>query len=120
VYREEPALWEVDGEPEGFRWLDASDAAANVLAFLRLSRDGQRTLVCVCNLSPVPRPGYRVGLPHPGAWREVVSTDDPRYGGSGIVNGRVSAESTPWHGQPCSAELTLPPLGVVWLRPEAG
>jgi len=120
VYRDEPALWEVDGEPDGFRWLEPNDAAANVIAFLRLARGGRRSLVCVCNLSPVTRPGYRVGLPRPGAWREVVNTDDPRYGGSGVLNERVTAGDLPWHDQSCSAELTLPPLGVVWLQPEAG
>jgi 1,4-alpha-glucan branching enzyme len=118
AYRAEPALWEVDGEPDGFRWLEANDAAANVIAFVRLSRDGRRSLVCVCNLSPVPRHGYRLGLPQAGRWREVLNTDDGRYGGSGLVNGSVHAEETPWHEQRWSAEVTLPPLGVVWFVPE--
>jgi 1,4-alpha-glucan branching enzyme len=115
-YRDEPALWEVDFEPAGFRWLEANDADANVLAFLRLSRDGERVVACVCNLSPVSRPGYRVGLPQAGAWKELVNTDWEPYGGSGVGNmGVVKAERKPWHDQPYSAELTLPPLGVLWL-----
>jgi 1,4-alpha-glucan branching enzyme len=118
AYRAEPALWEVDFEPAGFRWLEMNDAAANVLAFLRLSRDGSRVVVCACNLSPVPREGYRIGLPRAGTWREVLTTDDARYGGSGIGNGAVVAEETPYHDQPFSAPVTLPPLGVVWLAPE--
>jgi 1,4-alpha-glucan branching enzyme len=118
AYRAEPALWEVDGEPDGFRWLEANDADANLIAFVRLSRDGGRTIVCVCNFSPVPREGYRIGLPRSGAWREVLNTDDTRYGGSGLVNGVVHAGETPWHDQPFSAEVAVPPLGVVWLAPE--
>jgi 1,4-alpha-glucan branching enzyme len=119
VYRSEPALWDVDFDPAGFRWLEANDAAANVIAFARLSEDGARQLVCVCNLSPVPREGYRVGLPSPGRWREVLNTDSAYYGGADIGNlGGVSCEPQPWHDQPYSATLTLPPLAVVWLVPD--
>jgi 1,4-alpha-glucan branching enzyme len=118
AYRGEPALWEVDFSHEGFRWLEPNDAAANVLAFARLSAGGERVLVCVCNLSPIPRERYRVGMPQGGSWREVLNTDAPAYGGSGVGNpGGVEAEPTPWHGQPWSVEVNLPPLGVVWLRP---
>ncbi len=119
LYRDEPALWEVDFEPQGFRWLDADDAQRNVLAFLRVTADGRRTLACVCNLAPVPREGYRLGLPHGGRWRVALNTDSDLYGGSGAGNlGVVEAEAAPWQGQPDSTELTLPPLGVVWLVPE--
>jgi 1,4-alpha-glucan branching enzyme len=117
-YRDEPALWEVDFEPAGFRWLEVNDADANVIAFLRLSRDGQRSLVCACNFSPVPRPGYRIGLPAEGQWRELLNTDEERYGGGGVVNAEpITAGPKPWHDQPFSAEVTLPPLGVLWLVP---
>jgi 1,4-alpha-glucan branching enzyme len=117
AYRGEPALWELDFVPDGFRWLELNDADANVVVFARLAREGSRRLVCACNFSPVPRPGYRVGLPAGGAWRELLNTDATRYGGSGIENGVVAAEERPWHEQPFSAELTLPPLAVVWLVP---
>jgi 1,4-alpha-glucan branching enzyme len=118
IYRDTPALWEIDFEPEGFRWLEPNDAANNVLAFARVGKDRESPLVCVCNLSPVPRQDYRVGMPRAGAWREVLNTDAPEYGGSGVGNpGAVEAEAVPWHDQPFSAELTLPPLGVVWLAP---
>jgi 1,4-alpha-glucan branching enzyme len=118
VYRETPALWEDDFEPTGFRWLEPNDAAANVLAFARVGKNAKRPLVCVCNLSPVPRYGYRVGMPVRGRWREALNTDSASYGGSGEGNlGEVKAEALPWHDQPFSAELTLPPLGVVWLVP---
>ncbi len=118
-YRNEPALWEVDFDPAGFRWLEPNDAAANVLAFMRHSEDGKRQLVCACNFSPVPRPDYRLGLPRAGRWRELVNTDSELYGGSGVGNmGGLTAEERPWHDQPYSAEVTLPPLGAVWLVPE--
>jgi 1,4-alpha-glucan branching enzyme len=121
LYRAEPALWEVDFEPTGFRWLEANDAAGNVLVFMRLARNGRRKLVCACNLSPVARTGYRVGFPEPGRWRELLNTDSGYYGGSGVGNlGGVVAEERPWHDEPYSAEVTLPPLGVVWLVPDAG
>jgi 1,4-alpha-glucan branching enzyme len=119
IYRDEPALYEVDFEPAGFRWLDANDADRNILAFLRLGADGTRALACVCSLSPVPRAAYRLGLPHGGAWRELLNTDSELYGGTNVGNlGGVEAVETPWHGQPWSAELELPPLGVLWLVPQ--
>jgi 1,4-alpha-glucan branching enzyme len=72
----------------------------------------------VANLTPVPRGPYRIGLPRAGAWREILNTDAEAYGGSNTGNyGVVDAEPVPWHGQPFSAELTLPPLGVLWLAP---
>src|SRR5262249_21190078 len=118
--REEPALYERDFEPDGFRWLEANDAARNVVAFARLSADGDRVLICVANLSPAPRHGYRVGLPRGGAWVEALNTDSRFYGGGDVgAAGALGAEPIGWHAQPFSAELTLPPLGVLWLRPEA-
>jgi 1,4-alpha-glucan branching enzyme len=77
--------------------------------------------VCACNFSGAPRPGYRIAFPGPGVWREALNTDALEYGGSGIGNlGRVVADERPWHDQPFSAAVTLPPLGVVWLVPEDG
>ncbi len=112
-----PALWERDTESEGFRWIDASDEESNVLSFLRIGGDGS-TLACVANLSPVPRQPYRVGLPAPGPWQEVLNTDAPEFGGGGVGNGgQVAASGESWHGQPFSADLALPPLGVLWLVP---
>jgi 1,4-alpha-glucan branching enzyme len=120
VYRDEPALWEVDFDAAGFRWLEPNDAAGNVLVFARLSADARRSLVCICNFSPVPRYGYRVGLPSGGRWREAVNTDAGDYGGSGVGNlGGVEAEAVPWHEQRFSAELALPPLATLWLVPSS-
>jgi 1,4-alpha-glucan branching enzyme len=119
AYRAHPALYEIDDGPEGFRWLEPNDAANNVLAFARLDAHGERPVVCVLNLSPVPRYDYRVGMPVCCRWRELVNTDSSYYAGSGIGNmGGVEAEPVPWHDQPFSAKLTLPPLGAVWLIPE--
>ncbi len=90
-----------------------------MLAFARLDANGERPLVCVLNLSPVPRYDYRVGMPLSGRWREALNTDSPYYGGTGVGNlGAVEAAAVPWHDQPFSALLTLPPLGAVWLLPE--
>ena len=119
VYKEEPALWEVDFSHEGFRWLEPNASAENVLAFARTTPAG-RWLVCVCNLSPVVRNDWRIGLPAGGRWREALNTDSRFYGGSDIGNGLgLEAEAEPWHGVEHSATMTLPPLGVVWLVPDA-
>ncbi len=118
IYRSEPALWELDFDAPGFRWLDANNADWNVLAFARFSADGAQALVAVGNFSPVPRQAYRVGLPRRGRWREVLNTDAAAYGGTNVVNGSVEAGGMPWHDQPFSAEVNLPPLGVLWLVPE--
>jgi 1,4-alpha-glucan branching enzyme len=119
LYQAEPALWEVDSDPSGFWWLEPNDADANVLAFARQSRDGERVVVFAANLSPVPRPGYRLGLPRACRWREALNTDSTFYGGSDVGNlGGVEPEPIPWNGQPVSAEVTLPPLAAVWLVPE--
>ncbi len=118
IYRDEPALWERDFDPSGFAWLEVGDAASNTVAFARFAADGGRPVVCVGNFSPVPRAGYRVGVPLGGSWREVLNTDSSNYGGTGAVNsGLLMAQEQTWHGQSQSVELTLPPLAVVWLVP---
>jgi len=118
LYAGEPALYERDHSPEGFRWIDASDVDNNILSFLRYSADGERAVACIASLSPVPRHAYRIGLPFGGRWEEMLNTDAAEFGGSGVGNGgSVEATDETWHGLPYSAELTLPPLGVLWLRP---
>ncbi|WP_017537208.1 1,4-alpha-glucan branching protein GlgB [Nocardiopsis halophila] len=117
-YTARPALWSRDCVPEGFRWIDGGDAEGNTLAFLRFGEDGG-TLACVVNFSAVPHTGRRIGLPDTGPWNVLLDTDDERFGGSGFRGGRtrVRSEAQPWHGLPASAELDLPPLGVLWLEP---
>ncbi|NES15492.1 MULTISPECIES: 1,4-alpha-glucan branching protein GlgB [Micromonospora] len=116
VYRATPALWAQDTEPAGFRWIAGDDVANNTVSFVRIAPDGG-TLVCVANFSARPLEGYRIGLPAAGTWTEVLNTDAHHYGGSGVGNlGAVQAENVPWHGMVASAELRVPPLGVLWLR----
>jgi 1,4-alpha-glucan branching enzyme len=120
AYRAEPALWELDGDPAGFRWLEANDASHNVLAFTRYGSDTTRPLVCICNLSPEARSDYRVGFPRQGRWVELLNTDSTYYGGSDVGNlGGVEATGGSWHDQPFSARVTLPPLAVCWFVPES-
>jgi 1,4-alpha-glucan branching enzyme len=120
VYRDHPALWQIDDDSRGFYWLEPNDAENNVVAFCRVGEDPVKDVIaCVCNLSPVPREGYRLGLPQSGRWREVVNTDAGVYGGTNHGNlGGVEADAMGWHNQPFSAEISLPPLGVVWLVPD--
>jgi 1,4-alpha-glucan branching enzyme len=119
LYRDEPALWELDSDPAGFWWLEPNDADNNIVAFARAARGGKRVAVFAANLSPVPRDHYRLGLPRSSRWREAINTDSSYYGGSDVGNlGGVAPEPIPWHGQPFSAEITLPPLGAIWLVPD--
>lgn len=117
AYLDAPALWTRDQDPEGFRWIDAGDAAGNTLSFLRWGSDDS-VLACIVNFAPVPHERFRAGLPSAGTWREALNTDAEGYGGSGVGNlGQVEAEERPWHGLPASVSLRLPPLGVLWLTP---
>ncbi len=121
LYRREPALHELDFDPAGFEWVDFRDAEKSIISFLRRGRRGPPLLV-VCNFTPVPRYGYRIGVPAGGFWREVLNSDAREYGGSGQGNlGGVWADPIPWHGRPFSLSLTLPPLGCLYFRgPEGG
>jgi 1,4-alpha-glucan branching enzyme len=116
-YVEMPALWEGDDSPEAFQWVTSEDSDQSVYSFLRL-RPGQGSegaVMCIANLTPIPREGYRVGLPAAGTWRELLNSDAAEWGGSGMGNlGAVHAEDRPWHGRPYSAAVTLPPLSVLW------
>jgi 1,4-alpha-glucan branching enzyme len=116
LYAAEPALHTLDAEPGGFEWLVADDAENSVFAWRRVDGTG-REMVAVCNFTPVPRPGYRIGLPQPGQWDEVLNTDAAVYGGSNMGNGGlISTEPVPSHGKPQSAALVLPPLGTLYFR----
>ncbi len=117
AYRNLPALHARDCEPEGFRWIVVNDDAQSVLAFLRMGGDGDAPVAIVCNFTPVPRHFYRIGLPHPGHWREALNSDADIYGGSNMGNlGGVVAEDRPAHGFGASAVLTLPPLATLFLE----
>ncbi len=119
LLKTERALYELDAEPEGFRWIDCSDYKQSVFAFLRNSRNYDQHILVVCNFTPVVRTDYLVGAPRGGSWRELLNSDADVYGGSGIGNlGHVVAEHHPFHGHEYSLRLTLPPLGVVFMKPE--
>jgi len=119
LYLAEPGLWQADFEPEGFSWIDCLDQQNSVLSFLRRDTERVSELAVILNLTPVPRHGYRLGLPRPGRWREVLNTDSARYGGSNMGNlGAVTAEEIEGHGHPYSALFTLPPLSISAFRAE--
>ena len=118
AYRTNPALHEVDFEWQGFQWLESHDNENSVFAFLRRGKNPDDILVVVANFTPVPREGYRVGVPTGGTWREILNTDSALYAGGNIGNGgQLWAEDQPWASQPHSLRLTLPPLGALYLRP---
>ena len=115
VYRHYPALHAQDCEAAGFQWLVHDDADQSVFAFVRRAPDGA-CVVAVCNFTPMVRHGYRLGLPQAGTWREAINTDQVAYGGSGVGNAPLGTQSVPWHGQPQSAVMTVPPLAtVLWV-----
>jgi 1,4-alpha-glucan branching enzyme len=117
AYRDIPALHELDLEPAGFEWIDCCDTEQSVLSLLRRSRSKpDEFIVAALNFTPMPRYNYRIGVPAPGHWREVLNSDAPIYGGSGQGNmGGVDAVPIPLHGRKWSVTLTLPPLGAVFL-----
>ncbi len=114
LYTSNPAFYKKQFEESGFQWLEINDYENSVLAFIRKA-EGEKPYVIVCNMTPVVRENYRVGLPSKGKWKEVLNSDSEKYGGSNITNGTVTADTQDWHGQPFSAALKLPPLGVVVL-----
>ena len=119
LYRGEPALYERDFDPEGFEWISLHDASNSVLSFLRRARSHDAPLIFVCNFTPVPRENYRIGVPTPGTYRELINSDSARYGGSNMGNlGTVHTEPIASHGHPQSLQITLPPLAAVMFKPE--
>ncbi len=118
IYTAEKSLWQSDCDQAGFYWLDCNDAANSVLSFVRQTADGADKLAVILNLTPVLRHDYRIGLPQGGQWKEILNSDAEIYGGSNTGNlGAVFAGESPLNGQPFSAALTLPPLGVLVFKP---
>ena len=114
LYRSEGALFESDSDSHGFEWIDGNDRQRSVISFLRRAISPNDELVVVCNFTPVPREGYRIGVPHEGCWQELLNSDATFYGGSGVGNlGGLKAEPEPTHGRSHSLNLTLPPLGCL-------
>ena len=120
-YRSEPSLHELDCDPAGFEWIDCRDAESSVVSLLRKARGDDRTVLVICNFTPVPRLNYQVGVPRGGLWRELLNSDAKDYGGSGMGNmGEVEAAPVPAHGRHFSLLLTLPPLSTLFFVSEAG
>jgi 1,4-alpha-glucan branching enzyme len=120
LMRDEKALHELDFDPAGFSWIDGTDAEQSVISFIRRSSQDEM-IVAAFNFTPVPRYNYQIGAPLPGRWLEVLNSDAPIYGGSGQGNlGGVDAAPIPRHGHLHSLNLTLPPLGALFLKPDRG
>jgi 1,4-alpha-glucan branching enzyme len=117
VYRTEKPLFELDLDSAGFQWIDANDVEQSIISFLRRARLPDEVILAAFNFTPIPRFNYRVGAPFSGEWREILNSDAREYGGSGLGNqGRINADRIPGHGQPFSLNLTLPPLGALFLK----
>jgi 1,4-alpha-glucan branching enzyme len=118
VLRHHPALHAQDSEPAGFEWIEADDSQHSVFAFVRHGREDGQTMLVVCNLTPVVRRDWRLGVPRPGRWHERLNTDSVHYGGSnaGTPWGVAGTEPIPSHGRTHSVLLTLPPLSTVFLE----
>ena len=117
LYRDEPALHELDCDPKGFEWIDCDDADSSVVTFIRKGKSMSTIILVVCNFTPVPRYSYRLGSPRSGFWQEILNGDAGEYGGSNMGNlGGVEAVPVPLHGRPYSLTITLPPLSVSFFR----
>ena len=117
IYRENPCLQQLDFTWEGFEWVDFCDWEQSIISFIRKGKDPEDVLFVACNFTPVPRHGYRFGLPKPGVWEEILNTDADKYGGGNVVNPpQMTAEEIPWMGRGWSLPLTIPPLGAVYLK----
>ncbi len=120
LYRSNPAMHALDCDARGFEWVDANDADASVLTFLRKGRRPEDVVLVVCNLTPIVRENYRVGVPVGGVWREVLNSDAQVYGGSGQGNlGGAESVPIPLHGRLRSLTLRLPPLAIEFFVPES-
>ncbi len=120
LYRSEPALHEGDIHNDGFQWIDFHDWEQSTVSFIRKGRTSNDVIIVICNFTPVPRQNYRNGVPRGGFWKELLNSDAPHYGGSGQGNlGGVNASPVPSHGQYHSISLSVPPLGILFLKSEA-
>ena len=118
VYRSQPALYQVDFDSAGFEWIDCNDVEHSVVSLIRKGRTRDDIVAVVCNFTPVTHFNYRIGVPQPGFWRELLNSDAKEYGGSGQGNlGRVEAAPIPFHGRSYSLTITLPPLAAVFFKP---
>jgi 1,4-alpha-glucan branching enzyme len=117
VYRKESALHQVDFHYSGFEWIDFHDKASSVITFIRKSNDEKDNIIVACNFTPVPRYNYRIGVPEKGMYGEILNSDSSYYNGSNVGNsGVIETESISQHGRENSLVLTLPPLGMIFIK----
>ncbi|MBF0479065.1 MAG: 1,4-alpha-glucan branching protein GlgB [Candidatus Omnitrophica bacterium] len=117
IYRSQPALYEDDFTFNGFEWIDAGDWQRSIVSFLRKGKHKKDTVLVVCNFTPSPHSNYRIGVPVPGFWQEILNSDAKEYWGAGMGNmGGVLSKPVPQHGRKHSIALTLPPLSVVYYK----
>jgi 1,4-alpha-glucan branching enzyme len=117
LYKQEPALWELDFDPEGFTWIDVNNAEQGIISFIRKSRDPEEHIVIVCNFTPTVHDHYRIGIPYASPMYELLNSDDVSFGGSGCIhNGLYEAEDVPYHNHDYSIQITIPPLATVMLK----
>ena len=117
LYRSEPALYQVDFEPQGFEWIEADDVDNSVFTYLRLSRNREELIVVACNFTPVPRHNYSIGVPYEGYYAELINSDSEIYGGGNVGNlGGAHTISEASHGRPYRIEISLPPLAIVMFK----
>jgi 1,4-alpha-glucan branching enzyme len=121
-YKSQPALYELDFQPQGFEWIEANDSDHSVFTYIRYGKDHDEMLVIACNFTPVVQEDYRIGVPRPGFYREVLNSDAEIYGGSNVGNsGGVQAhEGHGWHRFGHSMPITVPPLGIVVFKWQPG
>ncbi len=118
LYRREPSLSEVDDSFQGFEWIDFRDSESSIISFVRFAKNRADFLVFACNFTPVPRHGYRIGVPSAGMYQEIFNSDAAMFGGSNLGNGgSAKAEPISFHGRPASMSILLPPLAVVVFKP---
>ncbi len=116
TYKNYPALYEKQFSPEGFQWIDYGDHENSVLTYVRKGHDEKNDLIIACNFTPILRENYRIGNPKKGRLKEILNSDDKKYGGSGNINSKIKSSTKAWHGYKKSLEITIPPLGIVIIK----
>lgn len=117
LYREEKALWELDHDIGGFKWIDADNSSQSVISFIRRGKREEDTIVVICNFTPTPYEHYKVGVPVHGSYEEILNSDLEEFGGSGFINGQlIESDTESWNGEDYSVQMKLPPLGTVYLK----
>jgi 1,4-alpha-glucan branching enzyme len=117
-YQRERSLHEVDFDPSGFQWIDCNDSENSLVSLIRRAKDPQDFTVALVNFTPIARYGYRIGVPAPGRYNEILNSDSAWYGGGDVGNlGSIETDRIPSHGYVHSLSLTIPPLGFLLLKP---